>query len=73
MYNFTKFTNGIINKEHEIRKQSNKFDLRNISFNENPDNPNDLDPIQNNNTDFRYRFTDDDAITNYSDNNNNNE
>ena len=73
MYNFTKFTNGIINKEHEIRKQSNKFDLRNISFNENPDNPNDMDPIQNNNTDFRYRFTDDDAITNYSDNNNNNE
>ena len=44
-----------------------------ISFNENPDNPNDMDPIQNNNTDFRYRFTDDDAITNYSDNNNNNE
>ena len=72
-YNFTKFTNGIINKEHEVRKQKNRFDLRNINFNENPDNPNDMDPIQNNTTDFRYRFTDDDAITNYSDSNNNNE
>ena len=72
-YNFTKFTNGIINKEHEVRKQKNRFDLRNINFNENPDNPNDMDPIQNYTTDFRYRFTDDDAITNYSDSNNNNE
>ena len=51
-FNFTKFTGGIVTSETESK--SNKFDLKNINFKANPDNPNDMDPIQGNDTPFDY-------------------
>lgn len=68
-YNFTKFTNGIINKDSESNGNSKpKFDLKHINFNENPNNPNDMDPIQNNTNNLKYTFDNEDAITTYNDN-----
>lgn len=64
-YNFTKFTNGIINKDSEGNTK-NKFDLKHINFNENPNNPNDMDPIQNNTNNQKYSFDDENAITNFN-------
>ncbi len=72
-YNFTKFTNGIINKDSEANGNSKpKFDLKHINFNENPNNPNDMDPIQNNTNNLKYTFDNEDAITTYNDNNKHN-
>lgn len=72
-YNFTKFTNGIINKDSESNGNSkSKFDLKHINFNENPNNPNDMDPIQNNTNNLKYTFDNEDAITTYNDNKHNN-
>lgn len=71
-YNFTKFTNGIINKDSESNGNSkSKFDLKHINFNENPNNPNDMDPIQNNTNNLKYTFDNEDAITTYNDNKHN--
>ena len=68
-YNFSKFTNGIINKDSESNRNSKpKFDLKHINFNENPNNPNDMDPIQNNTNNLKYTFDNEDAITTYNDN-----
>lgn len=66
-FNFTKFTNGITTSEPEPK--SNKFDLKNINFHPNPDNPNDMDPIQGNDT--PYDYDNEDAIKPYNFNNNN--
>ena len=65
-FNFTKFTSGITTTEPETK--SNKFDLKNISFNPNPDNPNDMEPIQGNDT--PYDYDNEDAIKPYNFNNN---
>ena len=65
-FNFTKFTSGITTSEPEPK--SNKFDLKNISFNPNPDNPNDMEPIQGNDT--PYDYDNEDAIKPYTFNNN---
>ena len=62
----TKFTSGITTTEPETK--SNKFDLKNISFNPNPDNPNDMEPIQGNDT--PYDYDNEDAIKPYNFNNN---
>ncbi len=69
-YNFGKYSNGnsISNSHSEL---SNKFDLKNINFNSNPNNPNDMDPIQTNNSDLSYKFDNEDAITSFNSNKNN--
>jgi len=61
-FNFTKFTSGITTSEPEHK--TNKFDLRNINFNANPENPNDMEPIQGNNT--PYDYDNEDAIKPYN-------
>ena len=43
-----------------------------VNFNENPNNPNDMDPIQNNTNNLKYTFDNEDAITTYNDNKHNN-
>lgn len=65
-FNFTKFTNGITTSEPETK--SKKFDLKNIDFNANPNNPNDMDPIQSNDT--AYDYDNEDAIKPFNFNNN---
>lgn len=65
-FNFTKFTNGITTAEPETK--SKKFDLKNIDFNANPNNPNDMDPIQGNDT--AYDYDNEDAIKPFNFNNN---
>lgn len=69
-YNFGKFANGISTSSDSEENSSKKFDLRNLSFNPNPNNPNDMDPIQNNTSNLSYKFDDEDAITSYKSNNN---
>lgn len=69
-YNFGKFTSGITVNNDEEGKNKNRFDLKNINFNANPNNPNDMDPIQTNNTDINYKFDDEDAITSFNSNKN---
>ena len=60
-------------KQNKNKKHSRqKFDLRNISFTGSKENPNDTDPIQNNTTDIKYQFDNEDPITNYNSNKNNN-
>ena len=72
-YNFSKFTSGIATNtahgDNDATSLKHKFDLKNINFSNNPNNPNDSDPIQTNTTDLNYSFTDDDAITKYNTNN----
>lgn len=75
-FNFTKFTNGIIGSNpEEEEKKSDKFDLKHINFGGTPENPNNMDPIQFNNSDLPYEFEEENAITkyNYKNKNNNNE
>ena len=71
-YNFGKFTNGIATNtahgEDDATSLKHKFDLKHINFSNNPNNPNDADPIQTNTTDLNYTFKDDDAITKYNSN-----
>ena len=48
-FNFGRFSGGIVTNENENEsKKSNpqKFDLKNINFSANPNNPNDMDPVQ---------------------------
>ena len=66
-FNFTKFTSGIVTSEPEENSKT-KFDLKNIDFHANPDNPNDMDPIQYNTSNFD--FDNDDAITSFNNTNN---
>lgn len=67
-FNFTKFTSGITNVDEDNKKP--KFDLRNINFNANPNNPNDMEPIQTNST-IVTDFDDEDAIKSFNNNSNN--
>lgn len=68
-FNFTKFTNGITNPEDEATTKKLKFDLKNINFNANPNNPNDMEPIQSD-TSIITNFDEEDAIKNFSNNDN---
>lgn len=65
-FNFTKFTSGITTSEPEPK--SSKFDLKNINFNPNPNNPNDMEPIQGN--DSPYDYDNEDAIKPFNFNSN---
>ena len=71
-YNFSKFTSGIAtNTDNEDHYKSKpKFDLKNINFSSNPNNPNDMDPIQTNTSDASYKFDNEDAITSFNSNKN---
>ena len=73
-FNFTKFSGGISQTSHEHNDSNgrSKFDLKNINFGGNPNNPNDMDPIQTNTSDLNYSFNNEDAITSYNTGNNNN-
>ena len=73
-YNFTKFAGGIsqTSHEHDDPKHKPKFDLKNINFGGNPNNPNDMDPIQTNTSDLNYNFDNENAITSYNSGNNGN-
>lgn len=71
-YNFSKFTSGIItNADNDDHKVKSKFDLKNINFSSNPNNPNDMNPIQTNTSDASYKFDNEDAITSFNSNKNN--
>ena len=67
-YNFSKFTSGISTNESDDSNK-HRFDLRNVNFHSNPDNPNDMDPIQNNESSLSYKFDDENAITSFNSNN----
>ena len=70
-YQFSKFTNGIIRNEDDSNNNAKaKFNLKNINFGGTPDNPNDMDPVQNNTSDLSYKFDEADAITTLNSNNN---
>lgn len=73
-YNFSKFSksSSVSNEGSDYESTDNKFDLKHINFNGKPNNPNDMDPIQMNNSDMNYRFDNENAITSYNSNNNNN-
>ena len=66
-YNFGKFANGTPTIDGEDEKKGifskNRFNLHNIDFHSNPNNPNDMDPIQTNYTDAKYLFDNQDAIS----------
>jgi len=68
-YNFGKFTSGIATNTNTSKsKFSDKFNPSNVNFHENPNNPNDMEPIQTNTSDLNYKFNDEDAITSYNNN-----
>lgn len=72
-YNFGKYSNGTTVSNES--SDSGKFNLKNIDFHANPNNPNDMDPIQTDMSDLSYMFDDENAITSYNSNtkkNNNN-
>lgn len=73
-YNFSKYAKGssVSNESSDNESTDNRFDLKHINFNGKPNNPNDMDPIQMNQSDISYRFDNEDAITSYNSNNNNN-
>ena len=64
--NLKAYVYNALNKTDSCLKH--KFDLKHINFSNNPNNPNDADPIQTNTTDLNYTFNDDDAITKYNSN-----
>lgn len=70
-YNFGKYL-GTYSSSNETSNENtsknNKFDLKKLNFNSNPNNPNDMDPIQNNTSDLNYKFNDEDAITSLNSN-----
>ncbi|MCI8277703.1 MAG: TraM recognition domain-containing protein [Clostridia bacterium] len=68
-YNFSKFTSGIISSEAEHNFKNKKFDFRNIDFNANPDNPNNMDPVQTDTSDHPYKFDNENAITSFNQDN----
>ena len=59
-YNFSKFINGIAPEEENNTNKKEKFDLKNISFD--TDTNGEINPIQNNTTDSKFLFDNDDAI-----------
>lgn len=61
-YNFNKFINGIDTSENteDNSKKKEKFDLKNIKFDEKPNG--DVDPIKSNTTDIKFLFDNEDAI-----------
>lgn len=65
-FNFNKFSSGIVTNEPETNK---KFNLKNINFGGTSENPNNMDPIQSDPSDFE--FQDDDAVLNLNSTNNN--
>lgn len=73
-YNFSKYAKGssVSNESSDNESTDNRFDLKHINFNGKPNNPNDMDPIQMNQSDISYKFDNEDAITSYNSNNNNN-
>ncbi len=64
-FNFSKFKRSGRVDQEEMEQDDNKFDLKNISFKSNPNNPNDMDPIRYNNTDVSYEFDTENAITHF--------
>ena len=58
---FAKWANFLRNW---LKTKNNKFNLKNISFNPNPNNPNDMEPIQGNDT--PYDYDNEDAIKPYN-------
>ena len=76
-FNFGRFSGGIVTNETDAeakakKSNSQKFDLKNINFSSNPNNPNDMDPVQNNTSDLNYQFDNDDAIVNLNSSSDNN-
>ncbi|MGN1299118.1 MAG: type IV secretory system conjugative DNA transfer family protein [Candidatus Scatovivens sp.] len=70
-FNFSKFSSGILNSEtDEEKNKKEKFDLKNLSFDTNPNVPEEIDPIKSRKN-SNYNFDDADAITNFKQNNNN--
>ena len=58
VYNFEKFTSGLVNEEDkESRRQ--KFDPKHINF---VDDRNEIDPIQTDTTDSGFIFDNEDAV-----------
>lgn len=70
-YNFSKFTSGIVSSETDGHSKRNKFDFKNMDFHSNPNNPNNMDPVQTNTTDLSYKFDNENPITSFNSNNNN--
>lgn len=58
-YDFTKFTNGIVNDSIESKHKKSKFNPNEITFDT---NDGEIDPIQMNTTDSKYLFDNEDAI-----------
>lgn len=58
-FNFAKFTPGMYSEEKESKKK-NKFDYKSIDFDKAEDN---MDPIVTNDTDSKYFFENEDAIS----------
>ena len=71
MFNFAKYSHNQSNYSAVENEKNRRFDLKNINFGGNPNNPNDTDPIQYNNSGVNYSFDNENAITNYNSNNNN--
>lgn len=70
-FNFTRFTNGIVDDESEKNKRE-KFDLKHLEFDKAENG--DVDPIKSNKTDIKFLFDNDDAIVfDINKNKNNNE
>ena len=67
-FNFSKFTSGVTASTDKEDSSKSKFDIKNINFHANPNNPNDMDPIQVNTSDLTYKFENDDPITKYNSN-----
>ena len=62
-YNYTKFATGInTNSDNVEIIKKEKFDLRNINFTEDPNNPKDMDPIIMNKRGIHFRHEEGDAI-----------
>ncbi len=72
-FDFSRFGGAVNPATTEEHKSRPKFNLNNIDFHSNPNNPNDMDPIQMNTSDEKYKFNNEDAITSYNSNNDSNE
>lgn len=73
-FNFAKFSSGVINteKEKDEKSKKEKFNLKNLTFDVNPDIPEEIDPIKTRKN-SNYNFNNTDAITNLNSNNNDDE
>ena len=59
-YNFSKFTNGILNDDKAEKNKNKKFDLKNITFDKSENG--EIDPIKNNTSDLNFLFDNEDAV-----------